>query len=84
MNQIRKKNYSLRSLAAQNFNKMIPKKSQCVYLIHKSINVPDTTGSGFDYTDSFYYCNKLERRLHTKRFCSGCKLYNPCNNVKND
>lgn len=48
----------------------------CLYLNHISQIIKDTTGSGSNYTDSYYYCNKIKKRIQ-KRHCKNCIMYNP-------
>ena len=51
-----------------------PKKSVCKNLIRKSQLIKDHTGGGNTYTDSYYFCTKLQRRI-TKKHCKNCSLY---------
>lgn len=52
------------------------KKSVCKFLTRPSQLIKDRTGSGNDYTDTYYFCSnpELKKRI-TKKHCKDCKLY---------
>jgi hypothetical protein len=51
-----------------------PKKSVCKHIIRPSQLIKDHTGSGNDYTDTYYYCNKIKKRI-TRRNCIRCIMF---------
>jgi hypothetical protein len=73
------KRFSIRTLVDRMVNPAPKRKSQCVYLCHVSQLVKDFTGSGDSYTNNYWECNKLHKRI-SKRHCMNCTMYKPCNN----
>jgi YHS domain-containing protein len=53
---------------------MIQKKSVCEYLSKVSQLIKDHTGENSSYTDTYYFCSQLKKRI-TKKHCKNCKLY---------
>jgi hypothetical protein len=54
-----------------------PRKNPvCIHLCHISQVVKDVTGDNDPYTDSYYKCSKLQKRI-TRKHCRGCVFYKP-------
>lgn len=70
-------NFSIRTLLLRSQNPAPKKRLQCLYLVHVSRQIKDTTGSGENYTDTYYECGKLKRRISSKRKCLNCNFYKP-------
>jgi hypothetical protein len=49
-------------------------KGICKHITRPSQRIRDVTGSGNDYTDTYYYCDTLKKRI-TKKTCHNCKLF---------
>ena len=67
-------NFSIRT----NLNHMnAPKrKIQCLYLCCVSQLVKATDGSNEQYNNSYYQCNKTNKRI-SKHHCVNCVMYKP-------
>ena len=66
---------NLRKLSVMLDKKTNPNsKSICKHITRPSQLIKDHTGSGEDYTDTYYYCSKLKKRI-TKKTCHTCRLY---------
>lgn len=52
---------------------IIKRRPICIHLQHHSQLIRSRTGEE-NYTDSYFYCAKLQRRLR-RRECRDCKLY---------
>ena len=48
----------------------------CLHLNRVSKLIKDTTGSGNTYTDTYYQCSKLQKRI-TRKHCRTCVFYKP-------
>jgi hypothetical protein len=77
-------NFSIKSLFARKQNpELFKSHSACIYLIHVSQLIKNRSGDNASYSDSYFKCTKLDKRI-TKKHCTGCKLYLKPNAIEHE
>jgi hypothetical protein len=72
--------FSIKTLLGRKQNPELFKgHSACIYLIHvsqlvKGYSVKSYSIDESSYSDSYFKCTKLDKRI-TKKHCTGCKMY---------
>jgi hypothetical protein len=74
--------FSIRTLNHRMLNPNL-RKAQCTFLIHTSRLIRARTNDEENYTDTYYFCTYLKKRI-VKKYCINCQCYKPLINKENE